>query len=194
MNRPEALVKLAGSPVGACVLLSGCAFAMYTCYQGQLTWWWGLIAAFLAVKVLGSYSYMRSYKAWRAEWDAAAAPQEARLPKKNHGGRLAIVAALMMLLSFPEILAQLGQEPGTQLYDALRMAGWGGALFLALTCLYFVFRLFRGVWRWLPKPKRSTKAEAPAIVTLAVGASSSPSLSEAKRNLPEYAQQLLREK
>jgi hypothetical protein len=70
MNRPSALVRFAGYPPMATLLLIGYALIVAGWYQGRVSWWIGVAAIAAAGRTLGAIKRVRVYKAWLADWQA----------------------------------------------------------------------------------------------------------------------------
>jgi len=190
MNRPSFRVRLAGSPLGAMLLLAGCGFVGWAWYEGHLTWWWLLIAAFTAMKTLESIRQVRRYKAWHSEWLAMSGQDAAVRPKNRRG----LVIASLLVVALPFASQQLRDDAaipnGMAVADALTWV-W------AIVCLYLACRI---VWKLLTLIRRGfgrvaqrkqAKAELAPVSWLVPLPSSSPSRAEAEANLPEYCGRLL---
>jgi len=182
MNRPNLLVRVAGSPLPATVLFVAYAAVIFGWFQSPgVPWWLALGAAVAAIRTLSAVGTLRRYKAWLAEWSAMGAHNEpAPQPKKKIGPWVFVTGTVLLLLAIPAYLAQ-AQDAGLAI--ALELL-WGVA------GLYLVFRIMRCLMR--PRKERPHKQSEAAPVEWLLGrASSSPSRSEAARKLPEYSARLL---
>lgn len=181
MTRPSLLVRSAGSPLPALLLLVGSALVVAGWYQGAgVPWWLALGAALAALRTLSAVGRVRRYKAWLAEWNAMAQDEPAPRPKKKGRGWMFVTCAVALLLAIPAYLPQ-AQDAG--IATPLELL-WG------LAGLYLVFRIMRRMMR-RRKERPREQAEAVPVEWLLGRASSSPSRSEAARNLPEYSARLL---
>lgn len=181
MNRPPFLVRLAGYPPMAILLFFGYAAVVWDWwYRGGVPWWLAVGAVAAAGRTLGAVGRMRRYKAWLAAWQAMGAKDEPSPPKKKRRWMFIIGAALLAVA----IPVCLPPKPGNETTVAVLTILWFGA------CLYLVFTLVRAVLRRRAK-RRKAKAEVAPVAWLVGRPSSSPSRSEAERNLPEYCARLL---
>lgn len=185
MSRPPLLVRVAGSPLPAFLLLAGYAAIVAGWYEGQVAWWLGLMAAAASLRTLSAVGRMRRYKAWLAEWNAMGAKEQPRPTVRRANPRwVFITGAVLLAIAIPACL------PSLQGNDA----GRGTAVMLWLTaCVYLGVVMLRGIAR---RRANRRKAEpdavaAPVVKWMLSRASSSPSRAEAARQLPAYASRLL---
>ncbi len=203
MNRPSLLTRLMAGRLMSIVLLLACGATGLGCFAGEVSWWLGLLALFMALQTLSAIGQVRRYKAWAVKWQAMAAPVNATprvLPNDAAGGVgqkassgtkcrrhgwLRISVAALLALAIPAYVGDSG-APSAALT-------W---LWLA-ACLYLAFRLVRGTMRrGGRRPEQKAVAareetEAPFVMWVMDRASSSPSRAEAEHNLPEYSARLL---
>jgi hypothetical protein len=171
------------------LLFAGSGFVGWAWYQGHLTWWWLLIAAFTTLKTLGSIQRVRRYKAWLADWHAMGAVNEsAPVKKKRGGGILRFFTAIALLLVVGIPLALPSVESHSPLSRQL-VAAWLAAIFSLAAVIAWRTR------RWI-KSRRGIDAvsgkENAAVVEWTLGRPmSSPSRAEAEANLPEYCARLM---
>jgi membrane protein YdbS with pleckstrin-like domain len=190
MNRPAGLVRLAGAPPVAVVLLLGSAVAILGWYEGSGPWWLALGAIAAAMHTLSAVGQVRRYREWLAQWQAMGAPlhappKPAAKPKRRW--KLVTIAVLLLLV-IPSLMPDKGYDEGPV---------------MALTCLwltdalYLLCRLFalmrRGFTRSTVRStdRRQASAETAPVAWLLGPASSSPSRADAVQNLPEYSARLL---
>jgi hypothetical protein len=183
-------MRLAGSPLGAILLLTGCGFVGWAWNEGHLTWWWLVIAAFTSLKTLESIQRVRRYKAWHASWLAMGGQDAPVRPKKRRGLVIASVLAVALPFATQQLRDNAEIPNGMAVADAL-MWVWAAA------CLYLACRL---VWKLLTLTRRGlgrvaeqrqAKADLAPVSWLLPRASSSPSRAEAEANLPDYCARLI---
>jgi hypothetical protein len=190
MNRPSFSMRLAGSWLGAMLLLGGCGFVGWAWYEGHLTGWWLLIAAFTTMKTLESVQHVRRYKAWLADWHAMVG-RDAALPVRKRGrGILRFFTAIALLLVVGIPLTLPSVEADSPLSQQQLVAAWLAAI------VFLVAVVTWRVHRWIKK-RRGMDAisgkendDAVAEWTLSMPVSS-PSRAEAQRELPEYCARLI---
>jgi len=192
MNRPGFGVRVAGSPLGALMLLAMYAAVIFGWYQGEVAWWVGVAAVAAAGRTVSAIGTVRRYKLWAADWRGMG---EEGAPKKRGRVWMRVIVALLLVIGIPawapQIRNNLAAIPfGEALANALV------ALWLA-ACLYLVWRLVRTLWVMLRRSassaaeRRREKAENAPVAWLVGLPSSSPSRAEAERELPEYCAGLL---
>jgi hypothetical protein len=185
MSRPPLLVRVAGSPLPAFLLFLGYAAIVAGWYEGQVVWWLALGSVGAAIRTLSAVGRVRRYKAWLAEWNAMGAKEE---PPPSHeqkrGGRrrLFVTSAALLLPAIPACLPYL--EGNEEWRTAL-------ALLWVVACLYLVVLVLRSITRRMKRRKAQPEAATAPVEWMLGRASSSPSRSEAARNLPEYCTRLL---
>jgi hypothetical protein len=186
MNRPSLVVRVAGSPLPALVLLGGYALMIVGWYQGHVVWWLALVALSAALRTLSAVGTLRRYKAWQAEWNAMGAKdQSARPARKKIRRGVFITGAALLLLAIPVCLSQV-QSNEELLTKALSCLWLTALVYLGFVALCSIVRPM------VKRPNAPAKEADDAPVEWLLGsASSSPSRSEAARKLPEYASRLL---
>jgi len=70
MRQPGILVRMAGTPLIACLIMAGAAVVIYGWYQGQVVWWLALAALGLVFRTLSAVGTVRRYKAWASRFEA----------------------------------------------------------------------------------------------------------------------------
>jgi hypothetical protein len=181
MNRPSAIVMLAGAPVGALVLFALYTALIYGWYQGNVSWWVALAALGLAFRTLSAMGARRRYLGWKAEWEAMATMGDAqRAPKQASRSGSVWLAALVWVAS----LASIPPAQGNDALVKVLLVVW------VVSSLYLVFRCVRRAARRAAVKHKEKSDSAP--VSWAVGrASSSPSRESAERNLPGYSARVI---
>lgn len=185
MTRPSFAGRVAGSPLGALLLLLVCATVIAGWYEGQVVWWLALGSVGAAMRTLSAVGRLRRYKAWLAEWNAITGEASAPPREKKRGvlRRVFVISAALLLLAIPSCL------PNLQGNEDWRMAF---TLLWVTACLYLVGLVLRSITRRITKRRHAQREAAIAPVEWMLGrASSSPSRSEAARKLPEYCARLL---
>jgi hypothetical protein len=193
MNRPSLSVRVAGSPLGALVLLLVWGAVVVAWYQGNVPWWVGVAAVAAAGRTFGAFGRMRRYKAWLADWQAMGAEGEQPRPKKRRGWVLVTGAALLLVL-IPAYLLQIKNNEAIPNHEAVAT----GLIWLHVAvCLFLGWKVVALFWRFVmrraasSKERRRAKAEAAPVAWLLGCASSSPSRAAAQRELPEYSARLI---
>ena len=184
MTRPSLLVRVAGSPLGALLLLLGHAALIAGWYEGQVVWWLALGSVGAAIRTLSAVGRVRRYKAWMAEWNAMGAREESA-PQNNGKPRARrwVFLAALLLLGIPMCLPYLG---GNEEWRTALSLLWVPA------CLFVVGVALRRIIRRIARRFKSRREVVNAPVKWMLGrASSSPSRSEAAQKLPEYCARLL---
>jgi uncharacterized membrane protein YfcA len=190
MRQPHILVRFAGTPLTACLLIIGAALLIYGWYQGQVEWWIGLAAVGVVFRTLQAVSAVRRFKTWRGEWEAMGRVDDPPPPATLSGSwkrRLLTVAAL---IAIPMLASQPAIQGNPAMLSALRWA-WG------LLVLYCLFRMLLGLRRRIARRldrKREARIEKgfDDPITLAVGhPSDGPTRASAQRNLPDYCLRLV---
>jgi hypothetical protein len=188
MNRPGALVRLAGWPPLTVMIFGVCGVAVASWYRGPAPWWFALLAAGVAVKTAGAFVKRRNYNKWAAQWAAMAGEQKdagraAGEKKKISGQAYAIIAAVALFFVIPGFF----QRP-EGLGDITRpeVVVW-------LLCgLYPVFVLaWAMIRRVRSKEPRTTKDNSAPVSWMLSRTVDSPSRATAVRNLPAYASRIL---
>jgi len=190
MRQPGILVRIAGTPLIACLLIAGAAMVIYGWYLGYTVWWLALAAVGLVFRTLSAVGTVRRYKAWAAEWEAmgrvgGAPPQPA---KPNPWKRTMLMAAA--LIGLPVAFSQPAIEDNPAVLSGLHWA-WG------LLALYCLLRVLGSLWRRAGntvRRRRETRIEKSLDdpITLAVAqAADNPTRASAERNLPDYCRQLM---
>jgi hypothetical protein len=194
MKQPSILVRIAGTPLIACLSVTAAAVVIYGGYEGQLEWWLALAAVGAVFRTLSAVRAVRRYKAWRGEWEAmgqgGAPPPPAETPQRPNPQKRAtlLVAALILM---PMVSSLPAIHDNLALLRTLQWT-WG------LVALYCLFRVLGNLWRRAGSlmRHRSEARSAKCLddpITLAVGAASGcPSRASAQRNLPDYCVQLMR--
>jgi len=190
MRQPGILVRFAGTPLIACLLIAGAATVIYGWYLGHLTMWPMLIAVGTVFRTLSAVGTVRRYKAWAAEWEAmgrvAGAPKPAAKPKPWKRAMLMAAA----LIGLPLAFSQPAIQDNPAVLSGLHWA-WG------LLALYCLWRLLSALWRAKRnsvRRKREARIEKSLDdpITIAVGsATDCPTRASAQRNLPDYCLQLM---
>lgn len=209
MKRPSVSTRLAGSPLGALLLLALCAWLMLDWYQGGgVPWWIALGAVGGVFRVFGALGRMRRYKAWLADWQAMGAEEESprggqepragNIRKADAAGALSgtgrrrlwkrLTWAAALVLTVPVWIALSGARG--PLPDVIAVPWCAALIFLLCRLFARVFRmLFR---RGAPHARRvEASAEGGHVASLLGVPSSSPSRADAERQLPDYCTRLL---
>jgi len=192
MSRPPLFVRVAGSPRPA-FLLCLCYSAIIVGWcQGAVVWWLGLAAIGLFIRTLSAVGQLRRYNAWLAEWNAMGAKEEPAPPPRERAGgrrRVFVASAALLLVAIPACSQYL--QDNEALRGALRLLWIVAGIYLVGLVLRRITR--RTTKHPKPQPKAATALEAATTpVEWMLGrASSSPSRSDATRQLPEYCTRLL---
>ena len=183
MNRPHFLVRVAGSPLPAFVLFLGYAAIVAGWCQGAVPWWLALASVGAFIRTLSAIGQVRRYKAWLAEWNAMDAKEQPR-PKDKPSGRWKLVTtAVILLLVIPAYCQHL--QGNEELRTALMLL-W------SVAGIYLFVLLLRGIRRWVRRHHMAQQEDTAAQAEWMLGrARSSPSRSQAARELPEYCTRLL---
>jgi hypothetical protein len=187
MSRPPFLVRVAGSPLPALVLLMCCALVVAGWYQGDVVWWLALAAVGASLRTLSAVGRVRRYRAWLAEWNAMGTPEQPHPKKEKRGGRRRVFitgAVVLLLLALPAGLRHLqGNE----------QRGMALTLLLIIACVSLLGVMLRSIARRMTKRRKAEpEAVAAPVAEWMLGrASSSPTRAEAARKLPEYTSRLL---
>jgi hypothetical protein len=186
MNRPSALVRLAGYPPMTSLLLIGCGLIVAGWYQGRVSWWVGVAAIAAAGRTLGALKRVRVYKAWLADWQAMTAAHDAppRPQKKWLRGGVVVITAVCIAVVIP-LTVPAGRKPSDTL-----------SVIWCVACLILVWKLLALLRRMLKRASsravaRQAKADDEPVTWLLGRPSASPSRAEAERNLPEYCAGLI---
>jgi hypothetical protein len=190
MRQPGILVRLAGTPLIACLLIAGAAMVIYGWYLGHTVWWLALAAVGFVFRTLSAVGAVRRYKAWVAQWEAMGRVGGTPPPvaKPNPWKRGMLMAAA--LIGLPVAFSQPAIQDNPALLSALEW-GWG------LLAIYCLLRVLAGLWRRAgstARRRRQMRIEKSLDdpVTLAVAqASDNPTRASAERNLPDYCRQLM---
>jgi hypothetical protein len=189
MREPGVLVRFAGKPLIACLILVGVAGLAYEWYEGQLVWWLALAAVGVALRTLSAVGTLRRYNAWASEWEAMGNLGTSPASRTSHRWRNRVLL-LVALIGIPVALTLPELQNFPALLDAMR---WG---WIALT-LFWVFRVLRGLWQRAARRRTERKQARSAQshddpVSIAVGTvSDNPTRASAQRNLPDYCLRLL---
>jgi len=186
MTRPSFGVRVAGSPGGAFLLFVVYAIVITGWYEGQVAWWLALGSVGAAFRTLSAVGRVRRYKVWLAEWNAMGGQEESAPPRQENRSprrRVFITIAALLLLAIPACL------PYLQGSDEWRTAL---TLLWVVDCLCLVGLVLRSIIGRLKKRSQAKREAIIAPVEWMLGrAFSSPSRSEASRNLPEHCSRLL---
>lgn len=200
MNQPSIVVRLAGSPLGGILLLTGCVIAVHTWAVGQAPWWWAFGGAVIGWKTITAFLQMQRYKNWRKQWDAIGQEgkeAEGRESASRISGAKTPRRWLRLLVAGLLALVFLSA------HDLGLIEGYrSGEITLILFSCCVVYLVF-GLGRWLfsalrrggvKTPSLGTASEkplAPPVTWLINRASFAPSRADAEKNLPEYSAKLL---
>jgi hypothetical protein len=72
MKEPQALTRLAGSPLGATLIAIAGAVILRGCYQNptQFPWYYGLVTVAILFQTAAAVRSVHRYKLWREQWDS----------------------------------------------------------------------------------------------------------------------------
>jgi hypothetical protein len=151
MSRPPLLVRVAGSPLPAFLLLLGYAAVVAGWYEGHVVWWLALAAVGASMRTLSAVRRVRRYKAWLADWNAMGAAEQPRPKDKPVGRRRVIVtSAALLLLAIPACFPYL---QGNQEWRTALTLLW------VVACIYLVGLVLRSItWRMTKRRKAQSEA------------------------------------
>jgi hypothetical protein len=70
MKEPQALSRLAGSPLGAIIIAILGAAVLRGWWLGLVPWYWGLVTLAVLIQTAAAVQALRRYKQWREQWDS----------------------------------------------------------------------------------------------------------------------------
>ena len=173
MRKPSSMTRAIGYPLVAAPIFLLCVATVWSCYSSNVSWIIGVIALFVAQKVINSTREVQRYKAWHKAWDAMAAPNHGAAsssPKRQDRHFVAVMAIslITLIVTQGQVQDHLGLAIGT---------------YTVGFALYGLVRL---------KRKRHKEQAADGVVTwLVPKAAVSPSRADAMRTLPAYSAQVL---
>ncbi|WP_263377227.1 hypothetical protein [Granulicella aggregans] len=185
MKPPSALARITGTPFVALVLFGVYAAVLLGCSQGHIPVWMAAIAVMFAVATGNSVIEVSHYKRWMARWEAMGGSEEDVQARLNRTPWLSMLMAAALLVFLPT-LHTANDETVTMAYVIVWLLS---ALYLVVALCKVLFRRRR---RSSDNSGRQVEEQASPTEYLVGRASSSPSLHDATRNLPDYAAAMLR--
>jgi hypothetical protein len=184
MTRPSILVRVAGTPAIAFCLSMLYLFVMVNAIHGAMPWWIGVAAFGLTFRTLRALRTVRAYKLWMKDWQAMGSLEEPKAKARSR--RRPLFSGVNLLLAFG-LFAILFYIFVHQ-YPVSPVVLWGARLLLIYLLVgvpVVIVRRLRGRLR-----VKDSEKEVP-VKWLLPRASSSPTLHDARRALPEYAARVL---
>lgn len=190
--------RFLGAPRVSAAIYVCCTVLVVGWVGNAVPWWIGLIALFCVASARKAALNVRAYNEWWERYQGmgsmpVAAPSKgtARKRKPANPWNPVIGAALSLLIIAMVITSPQAQDEGVQ--DMLVLAALGFTLVLISLTFANIGRAVRSR-KMKPATAMAAKASAPAFVQWVMPpASSSPSLSDAIRSLPDYCARLLKE-
>jgi hypothetical protein len=184
MKPPSVLSRLAGTPFIALVLFGVYAAVFIGFTQGRIPVWMAAFAVAFAVATGNSVIEVRHYKRWMAAWESMGNMGNQVEPRHRHPW-LSMLMAVGALFYIPTLHTS-HDETVTIAY----------VLIWLFSALYLVIAFIRMAVlrrsRKADKPARQVEAQTAPVEFMMGRASSSPSLNDATRNLPDYAAAMLK--
>jgi len=185
MTPPDVLSRIAGFWPVTLLLFAGYGYIGYAWYAGHVRFWPALITLGFAVATFKALLRVSRYRKWQATWERMGEPDDAA-PPKSGGGKAIIFGVVAVLAGIPPLVLYVVKNR----YHAEEL----GALWCAVAAgvvLVNGVRLARFSWRGYRM--RSDEKALAASVSWTIGrAAASPSWKAARRQVPDYARQVLR--
>ncbi len=187
MNRPNPIVYLIGNPISCLFLLGIAALLIFQWWTHQETTSWLIlpVAAFIGYGAMKANTQLRTYKAWRREYDAIAeaGQSSASGARQSTAVNMLIVIALWAGLGY-WLVSNATQAQSTKYYGEL------GLLFLTINAA-LVLKFIH----WLVTRRRRVAVSSSDgyVVTACLPVpNQSPRALDVLPALPHYCRRLLR--
>jgi len=192
------MTRFIGTPRNANVLYAGAGLLVFGWFGEAVPWWLGLVALCSVGTVRKAVQDVRSYDAWRSDWQAMGRPGTAPRPAAKRSFRMrhqntppwvCVTIAALSLVVIPVFIAAPGADETVR--QNLTVTSCCMALYLLWKLAVRLRRAFFKAAGTKSAGGRKSSVAADVVAWVLPRASSSPSRADAMRRLPEFSARVM---